>query len=87
MKIVYAAPYALTGALLGGAYFFLLFRALRLHLRQVATMRVVPLHLIRFGLVLVTFWVIVQAGAIPLLLAFIGFLAARFWVQRRLGVS
>ena len=87
MRIVYAVLYALTGAMLGGAYFFLLFRALRLHLGQVAMLRIAPLHLIRFGLVSATFWAIVQAGAIPLLLAFVGFLAARFWVQRRLGVS
>ena len=86
MRIVYGALYALTGAMLGGAYFFLLFSAARLHLGQVATIRIVPLHLIRFGLALATFWVIVQQGAIPLLLACIGFLAARFWAQRRLGV-
>lgn len=87
MRIAYAALYTLTGAIMGGAYFFLFFRAVRLHLGQVATIRIVPLHLIRFGLVLATFWVIVQEGAIPLLLAFIGFLAARFWAQRQLGVS
>lgn len=86
MRIVDGALYALIGAMLGGAYFFLLFNAMRLHLGQVATIRIVPLHLIRFGLALAIFWVIVQQGAIPLLLTFIGFLAARFWAQRRLGV-
>jgi hypothetical protein len=87
VRIAYAALYTLTGAILGGAYFFLLFRSLCLHLGQAATIRIVPLHLIRFGLVLATFWVIVQEGAVPLLLAFIGFLAARFWAQFRLGAS
>ena len=85
MRIVYGALYALTGAMLGGAYFFLLFSAARLHLGQVATIRVMPLHFIRFGLAFATFWIIVQQGAIPLLLACTGFLAARFWAQRRLG--
>ena len=87
MRIVDVALYVLTGAMLGGVYFFLLFRALRLHLGQVAMIQILPLHLIRFGLVLTIFWVIVQEGAIPLLLACIGFLAARFWAQLRLGVS
>jgi len=73
--------------MLGGVYFFLLYRATCLHLDQVAAIRVVPVHLFRLGLVAATFWAIVQAGAVPLLLAFCGFLAARCWAQLRLGVG
>ena len=87
MRIFYGTLYILTGAMLGGIYFFLLFRAVRHHLGQVATIRIVPLHFIRFGLAVATFWVIAQQGAIPLLLVCLGFLAARFWAQWRLGVS
>lgn len=84
-----AALYLALGATLGAAYFLLLLRTVRLHAcqapRRDLAMRVVPLYLMRVGMAVATFWVIAQQGALPLLLALLGFLAARLAVQRRVA--
>jgi hypothetical protein len=87
VEIVYGTLSVLTGILVGGLYFFLLFSAVRQQVAQAARIWIVPLHFGRFGLALIIFWAVAQQGAIPLLLCLVGFLAARFWALRRLGVG
>lgn len=73
------------GAALGAAHFLLLLRSVRLHASQAPAVRVAPLYLIRIGVAVSAFWLIAQEGALPLLLALLGFLAARVAVQLRAG--
>jgi len=79
------ALYLLAGGALGGAYFALLFRAVGLHAARAPAGRVVPLHLARLAAVGAVFWAVAQHGALPLLLALAGFVAARLLVQRRVA--
>jgi F1F0 ATPase subunit 2 len=70
-------PFVLLGALLGAGYF----AALRLNVERYLSGRslgpAVALHLCRLLLAGVGFVLIVQAGAVPLLGALLGFLLAR----------
>ena len=79
------ALYLTVGAALGGVYFLLLFRAVRLHASQVAAIRIIPLYIMRIAAAAVTFWIIAQQGALPLLFALLGFLIARFVIQHWMG--
>ncbi len=79
------ALYLTAGAALGALYFLLLLRAVRLHASRAGAIRSVPLYLARLAVAIATFWVIVQEGAMPLLLALLGFVIARFFVQHRMG--
>ncbi len=72
-----AASYLVLGTALGAAYLLLLLRSVRLHACQAPAVRVAPLYLIRIGVAVSAFWLIAQQGALPLLLALLGFLAAR----------
>lgn len=76
-----AASYLALGAALGAAYFLLLLRSIRLHASQAPAVRVAPLYLIRIGVAVPAFWLIAQQGALPLVLALLGFLTARIAVQ------
>jgi len=76
-----AASYLALGAALGVSYFLLLLRSVRLHASQAPAVRVAPLYLIRIGAAVSAFWLIAQHGALPLLLALLGFLVARIAVQ------
>ena len=74
------------GMLLGAHYFFLLHRAVSLLASHATAIRIVLLSLIRFGVALTVFWVIALQGALPLLLALLGFVVARHLAQRLIGV-
>lgn len=74
--------YLAAGAALGAAYFVLLLRTVRLHASQAAAIRIVPLYFMRLAAAVSAFWIIAQQGALPLLLALLGFLIARFVIQR-----
>ncbi len=70
------------GMALGGLYFFLLRREVSLLSSHAAAIRIVLFHLIRVAIALAVFWTIAQRGALPLLLALLGFVIARHLVQR-----
>lgn len=82
-----AALYAGAGVALGTVYFLLLARTARLHASQAAAGVVIPLYFARLGAAVAGFWLIAQQGALPLISALVGFLAARFLVQRRMGAE
>ncbi len=75
------------GAVAGLAYFLLLLRTIRWHAAGVRAGVILPFYLLRLGVVVLAFWVIAQEGALPLVLALLGFLAARSVIQRRIGFS
>lgn len=79
---IYAALYLLAGAGLGATYFALLLRSVRLHASKKAAARLIPLYILRFAAATAGFWLIAQQGALPLLLALLGFLVARIVAQR-----
>jgi F1F0 ATPase subunit 2 len=79
------ALYLTTGAALGAVYFVLLLRTVRLHASQAAAIRIIPLHIMRFSTAVSAFWIIAQQGALPLLLALLGFQIARLVIQRWMG--
>ncbi len=81
------ALYLLAGAALGGIYFFLLLRTVRLYTAEAKAALVVPLYLLRLAAAGAAFWFIAQQGALPLLLALAGFLLARIAVQRWVGTA
>jgi F1F0 ATPase subunit 2 len=71
-----------AGFAVGLVYFFLLFRTVRLHLMDGPTAEIIVLYGIRIVLVGVVFWLLVEYGALSLLVGFAGFLMARFAVRR-----
>jgi hypothetical protein len=74
--------YLALGLALGGAYFALMWRGVRLQAEQAAPVWIVlhaVLRLAGAGLVL---WLVAQAGAWPLLATFAGFLLARVGATR-----
>jgi hypothetical protein len=77
--------YPTAGAAIGTVYFVLLLRAVHLHAAQVVTIRIIPLYILRFAMVTSAFWILVQQGALPLLLTLLGFLIARLVIQRWKG--
>lgn len=72
-----------AGVLLGAGYFGLLYWSVRLHASPAPIGRAVLLYVLRLAMAAVAFWLIVQHGALPLLLALLGFLVsrtlARYW--------
>lgn len=79
------ALYLAEGAALGAAYFALLLRTVRLHAAQATAIRIIPLYIVRIAAAAGGFWVIAQQGALPLLLALSGLLAARRIARRRMA--
>lgn len=87
------AFYLALGAALGAGYFALLHRALRLFTAEGAAerpaggaaARFLAFYLLRFAAAGVVFYLVVQQGALPLLLSLLGFLLARFAGQRLAG--
>jgi hypothetical protein len=80
-----AALYLAAGAALGTLYCVLLYRVLSLHARHAAILKVAPLHIGRLGITVAAFWAVAQYGAWPLLITLLGFVAARSFMQRRIG--
>jgi hypothetical protein len=74
--------YLTAGGVLGLVYFLLLHATLRLHTRRSDASILVILYVGRVGGAILAFWAVAQAGALPLLLALAGFLAARLAVSR-----
>jgi len=70
-----------AGALLGAIYFGLLGWTVRLHAAQAPAARVIPLYLVRLAVAVGAFWLIAQHGALPLLLALLGFVISRMATQ------
>jgi F1F0 ATPase subunit 2 len=85
MAPVSAVLYLAAGAVLGVLYFGLLAWTVRLHASQAAASRIMPLYVVRIALAVAAFWAIAQYGAAALLLALLGFVLARYPVQRWQG--
>jgi F1F0 ATPase subunit 2 len=75
------ALYLAAGVALGAVYFVLLLRTVHLYASQGAAVRFMALCVLRFATAASAFWVIAQRGAMPLLLALLGFLVARIAIQ------
>ncbi|MGB8273807.1 MAG: ATP synthase subunit I [Alphaproteobacteria bacterium] len=71
------ALFAVLGAASGSLFFLSLARTLALYVEGRRVWRAASLHALRFALAGGVFWVIAQAGALPLVSALAGFLAAR----------
>ena len=87
---MYAATvcvFAGAGLMLGLVHFLGLRISTRLFLEDGANLRAIGLHLLRVFATVAAFSLIAQAGALPLLAAFAGFLFARIAVQRRVAGS
>ncbi len=82
---IYSVAFVAAGAALGMFYFYVMYRTVRLHVVQASASRIVPLYLFRGGVALIVFFGIAQWGALPLILALLGFLFARLVVRRRMG--
>jgi F1F0 ATPase subunit 2 len=74
-----------AGLVLGGLYFMLLRRTVRLHMRGGRAPALIALYLGRAGAAVAVFWLLAQLGALALLLGLLGFLAARAVVRRLAG--
>jgi hypothetical protein len=87
------ACYLALGAALGAGYFALLHRALRLFTAEGsaerpaggAAARFLAFYVLRFAAAGLVFYLVVQQGALPLLLSLLGFLLARLAGQRLAG--
>ncbi|MCJ9428825.1 ATP synthase subunit I [Kordiimonas marina] len=75
--------YAVGGLALGICFFGLLLWSVRLQASGAALTRILPLYLSRYVIAGGSFWLIAQAGALPLLTALAGFLIGRYVVQRK----
>jgi hypothetical protein len=79
--------FAGAGLMLGLVHFLGVRLSTRLYLEDGANLRAIGLHLLRVAATVVAFSLIAQAGALPLLAAFTGFLVGRIAVQRRFAGS
>jgi F1F0 ATPase subunit 2 len=77
--------YITSGAAVGVVYFALLLRTVRLHSSRASVGHIIALYAIRMIAAISVFWLVAQNGALPLLLALMGFLAARIAIQRFAG--
>lgn len=81
-QIMSAIGYALAGMVLAVAYLWLLRRTVTLIVAKGSAALVVPLCLLRLGIVIAAFWAIAQQGAGALLTLLAGFTLMRLLVQR-----
>ncbi len=77
--------YLTGGLVLGICYFSILYRTVLLLAAHAHMARIIPLYLLRGAAALAVFWFLAQQGALPLLAGLLGFVVARFLVQRRVG--
>ena len=77
-----ALAWLAAGLAVGLAYFWLLHRAVRALLAPRTGGHAWPFHLLRLVLAVAAFALLARQGALPLLLGFAGFLAARPLVRR-----
>ena len=87
MHAAIVCVFAGAGLMLGLVHFLGLGVSTRLFLEDGANLRAIGLHLLRVFATVAAFSLIAQAGALPLLAAFVGFLFARIAVQRRVAGS
>ena len=87
MHAVTVCVFAGAGLILGLVHFLGLRVSTRLFLEDGANLRAIGAYLLRVVATVVAFSLIAQAGALPLLVAFVGFLFARIAVQRRVAGS
>ena len=80
-----AAVSLAAGLAVGLAYFGLLYRTVQMHVGHASAISIIGFYVLRLGLVGLVFWLLVQHGAMSLLLGFAGFLMARFAVRRFVG--
>ena len=79
--------FAGAGLILGLVHFLGLRISTHLFLKDGANWQAIGLHLLRVAATVAAFSLIAQAGALPLLATFVGFLFARIAVQRRVAGS
>ena len=81
------AGFAAIGFTVGAGYHFLLYRAVEAVVGGIAVSRMAAIQLLRLVAAGAIFWMIAQAGAIPLIAAAGGFILSRFaavrFVERR----
>ena len=77
--------FAGAGLMLGLVHFLGLRISTRLFLEDGANLLALGVHFLHVVATVVAFLLIAQAGALPLLAAFVGFLFARIAVQRRVA--
>lgn len=80
-------PAFTAGLLMGRLYFSLLLRSVQQFVDGARLPRTAVLAVARFLLAVGGFWLIAQAGALALLAALFGFIAARFWLRCRVNDS
>ncbi|HKJ72633.1 MAG TPA: ATP synthase subunit I [Alphaproteobacteria bacterium] len=88
MSTLAAVGWALSvaaGLAAGLVYFGLLYRGVRMQLSNGSALSIIGLYVLRLALVGGVFWLLVQHGALNLLLGFGGFLIARFAARRVAG--
>jgi F1F0 ATPase subunit 2 len=84
-EVLGSAVSLVVGIAVGLVYFGLLYRGVRMQLSDGPTLSNIGLYVLRFALVGGVFWLLVQHGALYLLLGFGGFLLARFAARRIVG--
>ena len=87
MHAVTVCVFAGAGLMLGLVHFLGLRIGTRLFLEDGANLRAIGAYLLRVVATVVAFSLIAQAGALPLLASFVGFLFARIAVQWRVAGS
>ncbi len=75
------AAWIAAGAVVGVAYFLILYRTARLLADGGPWTGAAPLYLLRGAVAVAAFWFAAQHGALPLILSLLGFLAARYSLQ------
>ena len=78
-----AVLFLVLGAALGAAYFTLMRRTVRLHAEGADAGVIAAHYALRIVVAVAVFYAVARAGALPLLLAFAGFLVARQAVLAR----
>ena len=76
-----------VGLALGAAFFYMLYRSVRIEKQGGSIKRMISLLVLRWGLALLVFWLMAQVGVLPLLLTLAGFLVARFGATRIVKVG
>jgi F1F0 ATPase subunit 2 len=85
--ITLAVIWLALGAALGALYFVLLYRMVQRFAAGAPATRTLPLLALRGALAIGLFWIMAQQGAVALLAGLVGFVAARYVLQRLLGFA
>lgn len=82
-----AVLYLAAGAVIGTVHVLLLVLTVRLPASRATALSIFPLYGLRLAAAGAGFWAIVQQGALPLLVALMGFVIARTAGQLRMGAA